>query len=454
MKIPVAHWGARDWRRNMDDLVPDPERPQAFPSTYPMDLMGRIRVRLTAEDGNLVAYGFGGQRIVMPAKSVGGVYTVTKFRFWRGVTHGRALIVLDRENRVLLRADGLWETYGEVSKVCGAAKIDRAVHLYPGSWRKYQYLSQAAGRTTAGRSTPKGNRVAAAPQFEKAPQYRRLRTRPRGWALRVLALMALYGLTLSFGGFLGALPAQSLPIWFGAVRTLLGIIGVILGLAAGLWGGAAVTHVWVDALRWAGASLTVGGPAPVRRFFGRRRGHAEAWLAAANVGLVALFVALLGWGPGVGLSSLVDGFRDSSLVASLRANGVTTQGALIDVPQYGTDNNGNPTVTDVATLTFKVDGQTQQATDPSIGGRPLPLDADDPAGTQVPETIVYLPDNPQVAAARQQIAGSVWHGAPTANLISGGIFTLALPPLFLYLVLRARRLRWRRAKDLVEDLSA
>ena len=124
------------------------------------------------------------------------------------------------------------------------------------------------------------------------------------------------------------------------------------------------------------------------------------------------------------------------------------------MPRYGTDSSGNTTVTDVATLAFKAHGETQQAADPSIGGRPLPLDADDPAATQVPETVVYLPDNPQVAAARQQIAGSVWHGAPTANLISGGIFTLALPPLFLYLVLRVRRLRWRRAKDLVEGLSA
>jgi hypothetical protein len=59
-----------------------------------------------------------------------------------------------------------------------------------------------------------------------------------------------------------------------------------------------------------------------------------------------------------------------------------------------------------------------------------------------------------VAAAEQQITGSVWHGAPTANLISGGLFTLALPPLFLYLVLLARRRRWRRAKVFVDDLTA
>ncbi len=448
MKSPVAHWGAREWQRNIDDLVVDPKHPQAFPSTYPMDLMGRIRVKLTAEDGNLVGYGFGGQRVVMPAKSVGAVYTVSKFRFGRVVTHGRALLVLDRENRALLRADGLWETYGEVAKVCGAAKVNRATHLYPGNWRNYQYLSSTSARVAGRRSTTQP------PRFKKAPQYRRLRTRPRGQTLRLLALVVLYGMTLGWGGVLGALPAVALPIWFGAARTLIGIVGAILGILAGAWVGAAVTHIWADALHWAGASLKVGGLAPVRRFFGRRREHAASWLAVANLGLVALFIALIGWGPGVGISSLVDGFRDSSLVASLRAHGVTTRGVLVDVPQYGTDNNGDTTVTDVSTLAFKAGGEVVQATDPSIGGRPLPLDAGDPSGTQVPETVVYLPDNPEVAAARQQITGSVWHGAPTANLISGGIFTLALPPLFVYLVLRVRRLRWRRAKDLVEDLSA
>jgi hypothetical protein len=68
--------------------------------------------------------------------------------------------------------------------------------------------------------------------------------------------------------------------------------------------------------------------------------------------------------------------------------------------------------------------------------------------------VVYLPNDPNVAAAGQQIAGSVWHGAPTANLITGGLFTLALPPMLWFLVLRARRRRWRRAKGYVDDLTA
>lgn len=451
MKGSVAHWGAREWRRDMDDLVPDPGRPQAFPSTYPMDLMGRIRVKLTVEGEDLVAYGFGGQRIAIPAPSVSGVYTVGKFKFGRVIVHDRALLILGHDNRVLLRADGLWETFGEVSKVCAAAKVGQAAHLYPGNWRNYQFYSRKSKPTTK-RARNASNQVAS--RFKKAPGYRRLRTRPRGRTLRALAVLVLFGLTMGWGAFLGTLPAMSLPVWFGAVRTLFAIIGGLLGVSVGIWVGAAITHIWNDALRWAGASLVAGGPAPVRRFFARRREHAGTWLGAANVGLVALFIALCGWGPGVLIASTVHGLSDSSLVAGLRANGVTTQGLLIDVPAYHTDDHGNVTVTDVSTLAFKAGGDTVQATDPSIGGKPLPLDADDPGDTQRPETVVYLPDNPQVAAAKQQIAGSVWHGAPTANVISGAIFTLSLPPLFLYLVLRLRRLRWRRAKGLVEDLSA
>jgi len=36
MKSPVAHGGAREWRKSMDDLVPGPAHPQAFPSKYPL----------------------------------------------------------------------------------------------------------------------------------------------------------------------------------------------------------------------------------------------------------------------------------------------------------------------------------------------------------------------------------------------------------------------------------
>ena len=446
MKSPVAHWGAREWRKSMDDLVPDPAHPQAFPATYPMDLMGRIRVRLCAEDGNLVAYGFGGQRVVLPAKSVGAVITVNSFRLGGLIapgliTHGRALLVLDYDDRVLLRANGLWETYGEVRKVCRRAKVPSPKHAGAGSYRTLSWNS--ANQARNGRS---GRRP---PRFARAPGYVRLRTKPRGTTLRVLGLLVLFLVTAGLGGFIGLLPAVALPEWFGAARTLIGIAGVLLGLTGGVWAAAAISHVATDAVRWAAISWGAGTPAPLRRFFGRRREHPDAWSAAANFGLAFLVIALIGWGPGVGTASLVHGLRDSSLVAELDASGATVPGTLIDVPRYSTDNNGNTTVTDVPTLSFL----GNHTTDPSIGGRPLALDGTDPIDTDQPETVVYLTYDPDVAAARQQIAGSVWHGAPTANLISGGLFTLALPPRIWLLVLRVRRRRWRRAKEFVDDLT-
>lgn len=287
-----------------------------------------------------------------------------------------------------------------------------------------------------------------------AREWRKLRINPRGKALRVLYLTMLLLPMMSLGGLLGAAPAVALPPWFGAVRTLIGIVGVVLGAAGGMRVGAALAHVVTDGVRWAVISRAAGSPAPPPRFFGRRREHSGTWRAAANVGLVLLVIALVGWGPGVGVASLVHGFRDSSLVATLRAGGVMTRGTLNDVPRYSTNDNGIATETDVPTLSFL----GNQTTDPSIGGRPLPLDAYDPIDTDYPETIVYLPSHPDVAAASQQITGSVWHGAPTANLISGGLFTLALPPLIWLLVLRARRLRWRRfrwrrAKEFDDDLA-
>jgi hypothetical protein len=448
MKSPVAHWGSREWRKNMDDLVPDPAHPQAFPSKYPMDLMGRIRVKLCAEDGNLVAYGFGGQRVVLPAKSVGAVNTVNSFRTGP-ITHGRALLVLDHDDRILLRADGRWETYGEVEKVCDAALAPSPTHVFSVSTTSSKGSS---ARSSKGSSKPRARRASTGrrpPYFAKAPGYVKLRTNPRGTTLRVLALIALFLVTAAIGGFIGAIPAMALPEWFGAVRTLIGIVGVVLGAAGGLWVGAAISHVLADAARWAATSLAAGTPAPARRFFGRRREHTGTWLGAADVGLVFLFIALTGWGPGVGIASLAHGFRDSSLVAELRANGSTIPGTLIDVPRYSTDDNGNPTETDVPTLSFLF----WKTTDPSIGGRPLPLDASNPVNTDEPETVVYLPYDPDVAAAEQQVTGSVWHGAPTANLISGGLFTLALLPLAWLLVLRIRQRRSRQAKEFVDDLT-
>jgi hypothetical protein len=158
----------------------------------------------------------------------------------------------------------------------------------------------------------------------------------------------------------------------------------------------------------------------------------------------------------VAIASAEHAVSDSRLVAELRADGVSTPGALVDVTHESADGSGDPTIVDVATLTFVAGGGEGlwQTTDPSIGGRPLPLDQADPADTFQALTVVYLPTDPDVAAAGQQLAGSVWHGAPTANEITGVVFTLALAPLILTIVIRVRRRRWLRDAGLHDLLIA
>ena len=440
MNSPAAHWGTRETQRNQDVLAVDPRHPKAVPAQVPTDLQGRIRVWLTAEDHCLVASGFGGQRVVLPAGSVGAVRTASSFRTGR-ITHGRALLVLDHSKQVMLRASGLWETYGEVAAVCRAAGVPAPEHVDP------TVVTRTVTRRSGRKSRYSGKPVP--PRFAKAPGYRRLRVRPRGSLLRALALVLLFAVTTSLGVFLGVAPAVLLPEWFGAVRTLIGIIGVLAGAAVGIWAGAAVLHVITDGLRWAVSSWLVRTMAPAGRFF-RRRERSRVWSLAWNLAMTALVPALVIWGPGVGIASLAHGFRDAALVAQLRAHGTEIAGQLVDEPDYGSDDDGNDTVTDVPTLSFR----QWEVTDPSIGGRPLPLDSDDPLDTSDPETVVYLPSDPETAAAAQQISGSVWHGAPTANLISGGLLTLALPPALWFLVLRVKRRRWLPAKNLLDELGA
>jgi hypothetical protein len=274
---------------------------------------------------------------------------------------------------------------------------------------------------------------------------------PRGTTLRVLAAIALFLVMAGLGVLVGLTPAVLLPDWIGPVRVLIGIVGVSLGLAGATWLFGALGHVLADGLRWAVASFGAKTPAPPGRFF-RRLGTSDKWAGLATAGLILLVPALIGWGPGVAIASAVHGVSDSHLVAGLRANGIRTQGLLIDVPDYETNSNGDTSVTDVPTLAFRAGGQDWQDTDPSIGGQPLPLDSGDPAGTHEPVTVVYDPHDPDTAAALQQVTGSVWHGAPTANVIVGILFTLALPFLSWRVIARLRRRRRLRATGMTDDL--
>ncbi|WP_187365749.1 hypothetical protein [Trebonia kvetii] len=48
---------------------------------------------------------------------------------------------------------------------------------------------------------------------------------------------------------------------------------------------------------------------------------------------------------------------------------------------------------------------------------------------------------------------TVWHGAPTGNMISASLLTLALPAAVCGFVRRVRRLRRRRDGILLDDLG-
>jgi hypothetical protein len=434
----LPHWTSEDWARN---LAFDPSRPDAFPAEGAMDLMGRIRVRLRAEGGNLVAYGFDDQRIEISRSSVGAVLTVNAYRMG-AINRGAALLVLDHEDRILLRAPGLWETHGEVREVCRATGLPKPRHEY------FSPRSRSRARSTgAGRRARNG-----LPLFRKAPGYRRLHTVPRGNTVRVLARLVLALALIGLTAFIGVIPALALPGWFGAVRTLIGIAGVAIGGFAGAWLYAAIANALADGLHWALASLRARGLAPAGRFFSRREPSGK-WSSAVTALMVLGVPALIYWGPGMAIASGAHGVSDSHLVGTLRAQGVPAPGFLVDVPDYETDDHGNTTVTDVPTLSFRFDGQDWQVTDPSIRGRPLPLDDADPEGTRQPLTVVYLPGDPDTAAASQQLAGSVWHGAPTANVISGGVLTAALPLLLWRTIRRVRRRRWLRNADLLNDIA-
>ncbi|MBO0805161.1 MAG: hypothetical protein J2P25_19055 [Nocardiopsaceae bacterium] len=440
------HWGPRTRRQQLDEFVADLKRPQAFPAEHAVDLMGRIRVRLCAGDHTLVAHGFGGQRIEIPASSVGAVRTVDSYQLGL-VGHSQALLVLDENDRVLLRASGLWETYGEVRRVC------RAAHLPAPSHQSSRYRSAAKATNARGAKIRARRRTRSVTVvYRKAPGYRKLRTAPRGNAVLVLVRLALALALIGLTAFVGVMPAVLLPEWIGAVRTLIGIAGVLVGVVVGRWLCAVAAHAITDGLRWAIMSLESRAWAPAKRFFGRRKEPVKREGLVTAVMMLGV-PALVIWGPGVAIASAVHGVSDSHLVAELRAEGASAPGVLVDVPKVSTDSDGHSTVTNVPTLLFGVAGHVWQVADPAIGGRPLPLDSAHPASTREPVTVVYLRDRPSTAATARQVSGSVWHGAPMANEIVGSIFTLALPLLLWRTVRRIRRRKWLRDADLLDDLA-
>jgi len=390
------------------------------------DLLGAMPVRLRSENHDLVAYGFENQRIVIPAAGIGGVYV---HRGW-GKQWGRsgpALVVVDSDDRVLLRAPGSWGA---------AAGRGRSSRSYSVMFDGLIDLCDDLGIGRPKDLTPRDVRQQKE-RWRRAPGYHKLRVRSRGLVFTKMAL-ALLGLVLAGLGIAAAVAlAKLLPPGIGAVRNL---IGGLLGIAAPL------AAIWLygfelRALNWLAVSLQAGTLAPPDRFFCaayRRRGSAPGkWLTAL---MVVAIPVLIGWGPIIGLVSLAHGFADQALVTSLRHNGATAIGYNIDVPTYSTDSNGDTEVIHHPTLLFlPLDGTgVVQTPDPAIAGWTWPMNQ------RHLVTIVYDPADPRTAAVAGQISGSPWHGAPTGNIVSGAVLTVALVPLTW---LTVRRIRGKRRES-------
>jgi hypothetical protein len=123
-------------------------------------------------------------------------------------------------------------------------------------------------------------------------------------------------------------------------------------------------------------------------------------------------------------------------------------GHVVNVPYYTTDSNGDQVEHDQATLEFSpAGGKEVQVPDPAIAGWTWPMNPD----TVV--TIVYDPADPQTAAVRSQITGSAWHGAPTGNVIAGGLAIIAEPFLIWLFVRRVTAARREAAREFTGGLA-
>jgi hypothetical protein len=392
----------------------DPTVPVAYPVTAVTDLMGDMPVRVRAEGQDLVVYGFGNQRVAIARAKVGTVM-VHSVRDSKGNRTKPSLLVFDHQERLLLRVRGKWGTPG-LDKVCSYLRL---------------------GSPSYGDSTWRSRRAMLA---KRADGYQTVRAYPRGYvpALLVGILVTLTVLAWSAAG--GVQLALLLPGAIGGARNLIAMALAVACVTVGLW---LITYLWrllVGALRWAVASRRASSPAPLGRFL-RVTGTSKWTTILPTVALTLSAPALLIWGVVVEGATISHGFHDQALVSDLRQHGVTVPGVVINVPYETTDSNGNVEWHDQANLQFNPTGGTPvQVPDPAIAGWTWPMNP------YVPVPIVYDPANPDTAAARGQITGSPWHGAPTGNLAGGAVAILLVPPL-AWLSFRRITASRRKARD-------
>jgi len=248
----------------------DPRSPAAYPVEGRAGLLGEMPVRLCAEGKALVAYGFGGQRVEIPARSIRRVWIHPEFEAFPGGRVREALLVVDARHRVLLKAPGAWGP--GVREVCQ--------HL--GLHRQPMVL----GPMSASRKVP---------SLTDAETCQQLRVRPAGGRVAPAAEgLGQAGLCLG-GGIGGVLLGLLLPASVGDARIAVTIGLGVAGALAGTWLYTVGSRFVVGVIRWAVASRRAGAPAPAGQFL--QVSGASRWTELATSTVLAAAVPVLAiWG--------------------------------------------------------------------------------------------------------------------------------------------------------------
>jgi hypothetical protein len=285
-----------------------------------------------------------------------------------------------------------------------------------------------------------------ATRWQWAQGCRLLRARPTGLQTSVMAGLQTSGvawtlLALALGGLCVAAAIMVTVALPGSVGTVFPLIG-IAGVVAALWATAWFVVLGRRARNWRDECVRQGAPVPAGRFFTPNqdlRKTADWWLTFLMI--VACPMAF-SYGPVIGLVSLAHGFRDQAIVSTLRQHGASVMGTIQSETTGFAMENSDGSVTPApifTTLEFvplgwqdAYGGQSVDTRDPEINGWTWPV-------SKAHVQIVYLPSNPGEAAVAGQLDGSPWRGAPTGNLISGGLLTVSLGPLIWFTIRRIRK---------------
>jgi hypothetical protein len=298
----------------MGDPEFDPKLPSAYPAEGRVGPLGEMPVRLRAEGEALVAYGFGGQRVEIPAQSIKQVWIHPEFEALAGERIRGALLVLDAKHRVLLRAPGVWGP--GVREVCQRLGLNKQPVVL--------------GSMSASRRVP---------SLVNAETCRRLRVRPAGGPIAKVA-GGLTRIVFCLGGWTGGvLLGLRLPASVGDARIMVAIAGGAAGALAGAWLGNLCTRFGAGLVRWALASRRAGTLAPAGPFL--RVSGASALTEQATLVVLAAAVPVLAiWGVAIEAITLSRGGTVShgaalgNVIAGALAILVTPPLALLAVRRF------------------------------------------------------------------------------------------------------------------------